>query len=63
MKVSSSTEICNLALIQIKQRTIASLDDDSVQAKLIKQQYEHAKTYLLAGYEWNFAITNAELNK
>lgn len=63
MKISSPVEICNLALTLIKQQSISSLDAESVQAVLAKINYEHAKTYLLAGYEWNFAIANAELNK
>lgn len=63
MKISSVVEVCNQALCRIGQRSISSLNDDSLQASTCKLIYEQVKSKLLASYSWTFATYTEELRK
>jgi len=58
---SSETEICNSALIKLGGRRIVSLDDDSKEAKLCKEQYSKKRDDLLRAHPWNFAMKQTAL--
>lgn len=60
---TSDTEICNSALIKLGARRITSLDDDSKEGRLCKEQYPKKRDELLAAHPWNFAIKQVELAK
>jgi hypothetical protein len=61
MKVSNPSEVCNLALLKIKQSSISSLTEDSMQAKACNRVYEQSKSALLSEYNWSFAIARKVL--
>lgn len=66
MKISSETEICNLALLKVGQNTISSYDDindQSIQAQLCRYTYDQARQSLLSQYQWSFACTESNLSK
>lgn len=60
--IDSPVQICNLALNKIKQATIESLDEDSLQAERCRLLYNHVRRYLLYQYNWTFAIEQATLS-
>ena len=58
-RATSEVEICNLALTEINQRLIASLDSepsDSPQQTYCKLVYNTARRSLLESYDWSFAL-------
>lgn len=65
-KISSSVEICNLALIRIGHSPIVSLDEsdgnDTLQAEMCKLCYDQARMSLLSRYNWTFAVTQKKLD-
>ncbi|MDR1983138.1 MAG: hypothetical protein LBQ08_05090 [Holosporaceae bacterium] len=63
MKISSEVEVCNLALLRINQVSISSLDENSLEARACKLNFQQSKSYLLAQYPWTFATFRAILIK
>jgi hypothetical protein len=63
MKISSSIEVCNLALLKLGQNTISSLDDAIPQAQLCKYSYDQSKQSLLYQYPWSFATKEDNLSQ
>lgn len=55
--------ICNFALDFIGQRRIASLDEDSVSAQLMRLYYDEALRTVLSEHNWNFAQQRRLLNR
>lgn len=65
MKISSPTEVCNLALLRVGQNTISSYDDvadQSIQAQLCKYTYDQSRAVLLSQYQWPFACAEDDLS-
>lgn len=60
---TSEVEICNSALIKLGAKRILTLDDDSKEARLCKEQYAKNRDELLRSHSWNFAIKKQELAK
>jgi len=60
--MSSTIEICNLALSQIRTGSINSLDEASVQAQQCKLFFTAALNQLLNDTTWPFAHGIAALN-
>ena len=58
---ATDVSVCNGALVKLGADMIVSLDDDSRQAKLCKEQYSKNKRELLRSHPWNFAIRRASL--
>lgn len=62
---TNEVEVCNLALTEINQRLITSLDsepDDSPQQTYCKLVYPTARKSLLEAYDWSFALTRIKLD-
>jgi hypothetical protein len=59
--MSSTIEICNLALTKLGAARITSLADDSKQAQALSAIYDSARDAELAAHPWSFAITRAAL--
>lgn len=59
----SVTSICNSGLSKLGQKTIASIDENSVAAKLCKEQYEKLRDEVLRDHPWNFAIKRQLLSQ
>lgn len=57
----TETSICNSALIKVGAQRILSLNEDSEQARLVKEQYEKNRDELLYAHPWNFASDRVEL--
>lgn len=57
----NTTEICNLALANIGQGTIDSLDEASEPARQCKLHYAHERRQLLGMFRWNFAERTEKL--
>lgn len=53
--------ICNSALAKIGAERILSLNDNSVAARICKEQYSKVRDELLYDHPWNFAMGRAEL--
>ena len=53
--MASEVEICNLALGNIRARSINSLDEPSVQAQTCKLRYPLMRDFLLKNHPWQFA--------
>lgn len=53
--------ICNSALAKVGAQRILSLNDNSVPAKVCKEQYEKVRDELLYSHPWNFAMGRATL--
>lgn len=53
--------ICNSALAKIGVERILSLNDNSVAAKICKEQYEKIRDELLYSHPWNFAMARVAL--
>lgn len=63
-RATSDVEICNLALTEINQRLISSLDaepEDSPQQAYCKLVYNTARRSLLESYDWSFALERAKI--
>ena len=60
---TSSTEICNLALRQLREQPIASLTEDSEPARICNEFYDQARDYLMAKHPNNFAMTRQQLSQ
>lgn len=61
---TSSTEICNLALVHLGQGEIASMTEASPEAKVMNRIYEYCRRKCLRDSPWQFAtrvVTLAEL--
>lgn len=58
---TSETGICNSALAKIGSYRITSLDDNTREAKLLKEQYAKVRDDLLRSHPWNFAIKRVSL--
>lgn len=58
---SSVVQICNLALSWLGGDLIISLDDETVEAKLCKANYEPLRDAVLEEREWTFAVVRKEL--
>ncbi len=56
----SPVEICNQALSWLGANLIISLDDNSVEAKLCKANYEPIRDTVLEDREWTFAVKRLE---
>ena len=59
--MGSEIEICNRSLIKLGEKTILSLDDDTVVARLCNVLYAPTRDYLLRSHPWNFAIKRTEM--
>ena len=60
--INSKTEICNLALTQIgDMRITAYEDEDDLNARLCRDNYDQCRDQLLSSAFWSFAITRATL--
>jgi hypothetical protein len=59
--VSSVIQICNRALSRLGVELIASLEEETKEARLCSLWYEHARDVLLASYSWPFAKRFVEL--
>jgi len=59
--MASVIGICNSALIKLGATTIMSLDEQSRNANLCKEQYEKLRDELLRSHTWNFATARAKL--
>ena len=51
----SDTFISNLALSNVGQGTIESLEEQSAEAKTCKTWYNHSRAQALSAYDWSFA--------
>lgn len=58
---ANPTVICNSALIKVGAGRIISLDDDSKEAMVCKEQYEKCVADLLRSHPWNFSIKRTSL--
>jgi len=58
---SSSTQICNSALIKIGAELIVSLTDNTKRAILCNHQYDIVRKKLLSSHPWNFSTKRAQL--
>jgi hypothetical protein len=57
----SDVEICNLALVKVGSERIASLLDESKQAKILNAIYNQKKDAELAANHWTFATKRASI--
>ena len=57
----SEVAICNSALAKLGADRIVSLNENSKQAQLCKEQYDKVRDELLRGHLWNFATVRVEL--
>ncbi len=60
---NTKTSICNLSLTHIKQRTIASVADQSEQARKCILFYDKSRRSALRACDWNFATAQIQLAK
>jgi len=62
MALNTSTDICNLALARLGSRfTIASLAEDSAEARVANLIYDQSLNVTLRRHPWNFATARAAL--
>jgi len=59
--MSSTIEICNLALTKLGAARITSLADDSKQARALSAIFDATRDAELVAHPWSFAITRAAL--
>lgn len=59
--MASEVEIANVALTLLGENRIVSLDDDVKAAREVKALFTTVRNALLAGYNWSFAMTRAQL--
>ena len=55
MSIVTQTSICNSALSKLGAERITSLEDDTKEGRLCKEQYEKIRDALLQSHPWNFA--------
>lgn len=60
--ISNPVEVCNLALLYVKQRTITALDDSFPQSEACAAIYEQCRRALLEEFDWSFARKSSVLN-
>jgi hypothetical protein len=53
--MANSIEIANLALSNIRARTIQNFTEDSLEAQVIKARYDIARKFVLRAFPWGFA--------
>ena len=58
---ASETTISNAALVALGERRITSLEDNSKNAKLLKERFPEVRDDLLRSYTWSFATKRARL--
>lgn len=58
---ASETEIANSALSKLGTKRILSLNEDTREARLLKEQFAKIRDDLLRSHPWNFAIARANL--
>lgn len=63
MPAFDATDLCNAALTMCGVNPIASLDEDSDQARLMKQNYEHVVQNEMSLFVWPFNRKNATLSR
>ena len=54
--MASETNICNQALIELGEKTILSLEDETKTARICKTMYAPTRDKVLRDHPWNFAI-------
>lgn len=59
--MSTETGIANSALIKLGASRIASIDDDTPTARIMKEQYPKIRDAVLRSHPWNFAIKRVQL--
>ncbi len=59
--MSSSVQICNLALTKLGAARITSLQDNTKQARALNAIFEQVRDAELAAHPWSFAIKRAEI--
>lgn len=59
--MSSSTQICNIALSEIGEDPILSLDENSRAARACNLVYDDIRKKVLRSHDWNFATDRVEL--
>lgn len=59
--MSSSVEICNMALTRLGQARIASLTQTGLEAEMCNLYYDATKKELISSHDWSFAIKRAVL--
>lgn len=57
----TEVEVCNLALTELGEDAITSLDDDSDRARVCKKFYGPSRNATLRAHPWNFALKRAQL--
>jgi hypothetical protein len=55
------TDICNMALSQVAQETIANVDEQSESARQCRMYYDITRKNLLSTFRWGFAERNVKL--
>lgn len=61
--MSSSTSICNSALIKIGAERITALTDNNKRAILCNEQYDKIRRRVISAHPWNFATRRVQLAK
>lgn len=59
--MASAVTVCNGALIKVGAARIAALSENSVEARICNDRYEHVLKDLLRSHPWNFATKWVEL--
>ncbi len=59
--MTSDTDICNSALTKVGANRIISLDADTAEGRVCKEQYPKIKKAFLRGHLWNFATKRVQL--
>lgn len=57
----NNTDICNMALNHIGKGTIASLHEETEEARTCKVHYDLQRKVLLRAYNWSFALKTSKL--
>jgi len=57
---TTDTSICNSALIKVGSKSILSLDDDSKEGRICKEQYPKLRDEVQESHPWNFCIRRAD---
>lgn len=61
--MTSTVDICNIALDMLGASTISSLDENSKTANLISKRYDSARDFVFREHVWNSLIRRAELSQ
>ena len=59
--VSSSVEICNLAIADLGGKTLTNITDDSKEGRFCNRRYANLRDSVLRAHPWNFATKRVEL--